>query len=270
MLPAISQICTLNAAFEDDIADFAAAKFEHVEVWLTKLEGYLKTNSLDDVRKLREENGVDFPVASMQGGLFAMDDEKRAVAWQLFHSRLDLCQQLEIGTIVVAADIGESLTQELLDGLVGRLTDIATAAGKRGLRVALEFQANSRFANNLQTAAALIHEVGSPHLGACIDVFHFFVGPSKLDDLVALGAERLFHVQFCDVADTARELAADGDRILPGDGDFALDSLVSGLRDIGYAGSVSIELMNPRIWQIPPLQVGEIGLTCLRKKLGMA
>jgi hypothetical protein len=29
-------------------------------------------------------------------------------------------------------------------------------------------------------------------------------------------------------------------------------------------------LMNPQIWRIPPLQFGEIGMTALRKVLGLA
>ena len=77
------------------------------------------------------------------------------------------------------------------------------------MRVALEFQSQARFVNNLQTAAALVAEVGSPHLGLCLDAFHFYVGPSKFHDLGYLNRDNLFHVQLCDIADTPREFAAD-------------------------------------------------------------
>lgn len=269
MIPAISQICTLNSPFEDDIADYAAAKCEYVEIWLTKLESYLKDRSLDDVRRLCEKNRVKLPVASFQGGLFTTDPAKRKVAWKLFRERLELCQRLEIETLVVAADISDPLSQELLDRLVPTMTEIATESGRRGRRTAMEFQAKSSFANNLETAAALVSEVGSPHLGICLDAFHFFVGPSKLADLRFLDAGSLFHVQFCDLADTARELASDGDRILPGDGDFQLHSLVDWLRSINYSRIVSLELMNPQIWQIPALQVGEIAMSSMQKCLAL-
>jgi hypothetical protein len=33
---------------------------------------------------------------------------------------------------------------------------------------------------------------------------------------------------------------------------------------------VSIETMNPQLWQIPPRQFGEIAITALRKLLGLA
>ncbi len=83
-------------------------------------------------------------------------------------------------------------------------------------------------------------------------------------------AENLFHVQLCDLAGVPRELATDADRVLPGDGDFQIGPIVERLRQIGYAGSVSIELMNSQIWQIPPRQFGEVAITALRRVLGLA
>jgi sugar phosphate isomerase/epimerase len=101
-------------------------------------------------------------------------------------------------------------------------------------------------------------------------VFHYYIGPSKLEDLAQLPAHRLFHVQFSDLAGIPRELATDSDRILPGDGDFALRPIVDYLRTIDYQGGVSVELFNPTIWQVPPGQVAEVSITALRKVLGLA
>ena len=63
---------------------------------------------------------------------------------------------------------------------------------------------------------------------------------------------------------------SDADRILPGDGDFQLAPIIDRLRAIGYSGAVSVELMNPGLWQVPPRQFGEIAMTALRKLLGQA
>ena len=49
-----------------------------------------------------------------------------------------------------------------------------------------------------------------------------------------------------------------------------LEPIVDCLRHIGYDGAVSVELMNPQMWQIPALQFGEIAMTALRKVLGLA
>ncbi|MBI2825285.1 MAG: sugar phosphate isomerase/epimerase [Planctomycetia bacterium] len=270
MIPAISQVCTLSAPFERDIEDFAAAACDTVEIWLGKLETWLASHSIADVRTLLAEQGVAAPVASFQGGLLTSEGDARKAHWEHFARRLTLCRDLGIGTLVVAGDILGPLGQQDLDRVQVSLVQAAEHAGQQGLRLALEFQAQATFANNLQTAASLVAETGSPHLGLCLDAFHYFTGPSKAEDLAYLTVDNLFHVQLCDTAGVARELAADADRILPGDGDWNLLPILDRLREIGYQGCVSIELMNPQIWQIQPRQVAEVGMTALRKLLGQA
>jgi 2-keto-myo-inositol isomerase len=77
-------------------------------------------------------------------------------------------------------------------------------------------------------------------------------------------------VQIADLSGVPRELATDADRILPGDGDFQLAPILAALRDLGYEGWVSLELMNPTFWRANPKQVAEIAVTSLRKILGLA
>jgi 4-hydroxyphenylpyruvate dioxygenase len=49
-----------------------------------------------------------------------------------------------------------------------------------------------------------------------------------------------------------------------------LEPIVERLRAIDYTGAVSVELMNPQLWMVPPRQFGEIAMTALRKVLGLA
>ncbi len=270
MLPALSQVCSLNSPFDRDIDEYAAAKCAAIELWLGKLETYLEGHSVDDVRRLLETHEIAAPVASFQGGLLASQGEARKVHWEHFERRLDLCQSIGVQTIVVAGDIPPPLDEQVVDRVRMSLGLAADRAAEHDMRVAFEFQSNAALANNLQTAAALVAECARPTLGLCLDAFHWYVGPSKTEDLAYLSSENLFHVQLSDLAGVVRELAVDGDRVLPGDGDLPLDAIVESLRQIGYAGVVSVELMNPQIWQIPALQFGEIAMTALRKVLGLA
>jgi 2-keto-myo-inositol isomerase len=267
MLPTLSQVFCLNSPFDRDLEDFAGAGGQYVEVWLTKLENYLQSHTLKDVHYWLEKTRLSLPVASFQGGLLASQGEARREAWDHFRRRIDLCCELNIGTIVVACDVPQPLTQQTIERVQVSLVQVAQEAGQRGLRAALEFRADSAFGNNLQTAAALIADVGSPHLGICLDAFHWHVGPSKTEDLGYLTADNLFHVQLCDLADTPRELARDSDRILPGDGDIPLAPLINHLRQIDYRGCLSIELLSPQLWQIPALQLADAGLAALRRLL---
>jgi 2-keto-myo-inositol isomerase len=270
MLPTLSQVCSLSSPFEKDLEDYAAGHVTSVELWFTKLENYVASHSTKAVRELLDQFGLTAPVVSFQGGLLTSQGDARREAWEQFHKRIALCREIGIGTIVIAGDILPPLDQVGLDRVQTSLVQVAQACGAAGLRAALEFQSTAVFGNNLQTAAALVAEVGSPHLGLCFDVFHYHCGPSKLEDLGYLTRENLFHVQLCDLSDVPRELARDADRILPGDGDLPLAPVVARLREIAYEGPVSVELMNPQLWQVPARQFGEIAITALRRTLGVA
>lgn len=270
MKPALSQVCSLESPFQKDVEDYAAAHVEAMEVWLTKLEGWLKDRSPEQLRELLDQNNMRLPVASFQGGLLSSQGEARREAWELLVRRLELCRQLGIGTLVVACDTTAPLQQTDIERVQMSLQQLAEAAGRHQMRAALEFQARAALGNNLQTAAALVHDVGSPHLGLCLDAFHLHIGPSKYDDLGYLTADNLFHVQLSDIADRPRELATDSDRILPGEGEIRCDLIIDRLRQINYQGHVSIEIMNPQLWRVPALQFGEIGITALRRLLGQA
>jgi 4-hydroxyphenylpyruvate dioxygenase len=270
MLPALSQVCSLNSPFETDIADYAAGACGAIEVWLGKLETYLERHTLDDVRALLEKHEVTAPVASFQGGLLTSQGEARKAHWEHYAKRLEICQALGVRTIVVAGDVAGPLSEQDFERLRVSLVQAAERAAEKNIRVALEFQAKATLPNNLQTAVALIAECAHPALGLCLDAFHCYTGPSKTEDLGYLSNDLLFHVQLSDLVGVSRETATDSDRILPGDGELPLEPIVDCLRHIGYDGAVSVELMNPQMWQIPALQFGEIAMTALRKVLGLA
>jgi len=270
MQPCLSQVCSLESPFETDIADYAAGHCPAVELWLTKLETYLQSHTVEDAEKLLAEHQIAAPAASYQGGLLTSQGDARREAWELFDARLALCKSLGIQVLVVACDMPSPLTASDLERARASLVDVGARAAKAGVKAALEFQARSAAGNNLQTALALVEEAGSTHLGICLDAFHYYTGPSQPEDLAGLTAGNLFHVQLCDLLSVPREFATDSDRILPGDGDIPLTPIVQHLQNINYQGAVSIELMNPQIWRIPALQFGETAITALRKVLGQA
>jgi sugar phosphate isomerase/epimerase len=149
------------------------------------------------------------------------------------------------------------------------LKQAAQWAAGYGVRLALEFRGSNAFCASLDTALALVAACGEPNVGINFDVFHYYTGPSKFEDLDLLTGDNLSYVQLCDLAGVPRELATDADRILPGDGDFQLEPILERFRAIGYEGWVSLELLNPTLWQSKPTQVAEIGITALRRVLGL-
>ena len=270
MIPCISQVCSLGSSFEDDIDGYADAAGSAIELWLTKLEEYLVGHKPAEVRARAADRGLALAAAAFQGGILISQGESRRAAWDQFQRRLETCAELGIPVLVTTADFLGPFSQIDIERAQVSLRQAGETAAMHGVKIALEFQARNTFVNNLETAAMLVQSTAHPSVGICLDLFHFFIGPSKPDDLRLLTPAMLFHVQVSDVADRPRELASDADRILPGDGDFPLQPIFEHLRQMGYAEAVSLELLNPMFWQIPSRQIGEIGLTALRVALGQA
>ena len=265
----ISEATTLPASFAEDVAAYADAGCTAMEIWLTKLEKHLESHSTAQTRSLLAERQMTLAAASYQGGLLLSQGEQRRAHYDHFRRRLDLCQQFEIPILLVVADFVEAMDRTSLERAVVSLKQAAQWAAGFGVRLALEFRAKAAFCASLDTALALVTQCGEPNVGINLDVFHYYAGPSKFDDLRLLTPTTLAFVQLSDLAGIPRELATDADRVLPGDGDFQLKPILEQLRGLGYDGWLSLELMNPILWNAKPSQVVELGMMALQRLLGL-
>ncbi len=270
MKPCISEATTLSTSFADDVAAYAGAGCPGMEVWLTKLEQHLEKHSADATRRLLEERGLALAAASYQGGLLLSQGEQRRAHFDHFRRRLDLCRAFAIPTLLLTADFTGPVDAAALERAVVSLKQAAQWAAGFDVRLALEFRGRAPFCASLDTALALVRHCGEPNVGVNLDVFHYYTGPSKFEDLALLSPADLAFVQLCDVAGVPRELATDAYRVLPGEGDFRLGPIVDQLRRIGYDGWVSLELLNPTLWQVPAAQVADLGFTALQRVLASA
>lgn len=261
----ISQATTMSSPFEADIPAFADVEWPAVELWLTKLEKHLDTTPIDSVAQLLRGRGIVPAAASYQGGLLLSQGEQRKAHFEHFKRRLDLCQALGVPTLVLAPDYLPRPDPQAWQRAVVSLTQAAQWAAGFDVRIALEFRGVDSFCTSLDTAISLVEACGEPNAGVCFDLFHFYKGPSKLEDLAGLTARNLAHVQFCDVAGVPRELMTDSDRVLPGDGDFHPGPIVQHLNKIGYEGYISLEVMSPVLWEMKLTQVAELGQMALRR-----
>lgn len=272
MVPALSSVTTLHATFADDVNACADAGCTAMEVWLTKLEEYLQGGGAwakpEAVKQLLADRGVRLVGAAYQGGLLLTQGEERRAQYTQLQHRLSLCQEFGIETLIIVPDAAARLAAEDVGRIQVSLAQVAELASSFGVRLALEFRSDARWCTSVPTAVALVADTGSPHLGLCLDLFHYYTGPSKYEDLGLLTRDNLFAVQLCDLSGVARELASDSDRILPGEGDFLIHPILDHLRHIEYSGYVTAELMNPEIWKMKPVQVAEAAFACLRRLLG--
>ena len=262
MIPSISQVCSLGSSFAEDLAQL---DLPGIEVWLTKLETFVGEHGLAEAQRAVERYGGRLVAASYQGGLWQESSSRRVEAWEHLRRRLELCRALQIPLLVVAADVTGQASAERVAAWQSELRRAGALAQAYGVRLAIEFQARAPFANNLLSLAAILAPLQHPALGICLDAFHFYVGPSQTEDLGRCPPELLTHVQLCDLVQRPRELATDGDRVLPGDGDIYLAPILNHLRDMGYSGAVSVETLSPVLGQIAPASLGDAARAALEK-----
>lgn len=69
MKPCISQATTLKNPFEADPSIYSRNGWTDVEIWLTKLETFLRDHTLAEARTALESDGIKPVAAASQGGL---------------------------------------------------------------------------------------------------------------------------------------------------------------------------------------------------------
>ena len=255
----ISQLSTLSTPIEAEFKAYARGGWEFCEVWLTKLETYLKDHSIAEARSLFNEFAIKPISAACQPGLLVARGEEERSHWSDFERRLALLAELAIDLLVITPDFVHPIREDDPGRVRAKLAEAAALAERFGVRLALEFHKSSRLLSSLDTAIAFVTDVGSPHLGICFDLFHYYCGPSKPEDLGYLNRDNLFLVQVSDLLGPPRELATDSDRILPGEGVIESAPPLEHFGKIGFDGPLTLELANPGLWRIPAEQLADFG-----------
>lgn len=189
MKPCISQATILTSPFEADLPVLSRNGWTDVEIWLTKLESFLNGHSLAEARAMLEADGIKPVAAASQGGLLLSQGAERALHWDHFRHRLGLLAELGVPTLLVTPDFVPHVRGDDFPRAAAALAEAAELALSAGVRIALEFQRSSSFCACLETAVAVIEQSGTSNAGVCLDVFHYYTGPSKLEDLASLRAK---------------------------------------------------------------------------------
>ena len=136
------------------------------------------------------------------------------------------------------------------------LREAADVAGRFNVSLMLEFSKFFTFTNSLSTALMLVRAANHPHVRMMLDTYHLWIGVSKFEDLELLRDGELLHMHFEDTPrEPVRELLEQRHRVLPGDGIAPLRRIVEAVKRKGYAGALSVELMDPSFQSMDPYQL---------------
>jgi len=243
------------AGYQHALEGWAKAGIKNVELTANHLDEFMKTNSLQAAKRVLTDNGLT-PVSANAGapGIFE-PNPKRAEALENLRHR---CQQFaELGLPRIYQPSASSAKFTLEDFKAGavNMREVGEIAKGFNLTFMVEAPRNSTFIASLSTLLKMTRDANHPSLKPMFDFYHFWTGPSRMEDLESVRPGEIAHVHFQDVPDIPREMLDQTTREIPGDGIAPVDRILQALAKAEYTGTLSVELFLPRFTQGDPFTI---------------
>jgi 2-keto-myo-inositol isomerase len=251
----MNQFSSNGADFRTAMEGYARAGIRAVEVWLAKVREFADKESAATARRLLDDLGLK-PVSANNHVGIVEPNAARARALDDLKAKAELLRAIGCRQIVTISATTEKYTVDDYRRAADNLREAGEIARAYDVTLILEFSRYFTLANSLSTALALVRAANHPNVRVMLDTWHFWIGVSKFEDLELLRDGELAHVHFEDVpAEPVRELLEQRHRVLPGQGIAPLRRIVDALKRKGYAGPLSVELMDPAFHAMDPYQL---------------
>jgi len=135
------------------------------------------------------------------------------------------------------------------------MREVGGIAGQYKLVFMVEAPRNPTFIASLSSLLKTTRDANHPSLKSLFDFYHFWSGPSRMEDLESARPGEIGHVHFQDVPNVPREMLDQTTREIPGDGIAPLDGILQALAKAEYSGTLSVELFLPRFTQGDPFAI---------------
>ena len=247
----LSEISTIGATFEEDVAAYAEAGFDGIGIWEFKLPEDDKAN----IALLREAGLQVATCVPAIPSFFPLrlpwmegppDPQQRITALSNSVRRL---ARYKPESVLCLTGPGESPAEWNL--VVDGLQKVAAVARRARVRLGLEpvnpaQRESMSFVTSLATALDLLDVAGLPEVGVMADTYHLW---NESPEALASIAERVTGLHVADVPLEPER----ADRVLPGESGRRSAVLVRALFEAGWDGFVDVEIYSTpeRFWRLP-------------------
>ena len=235
-------LALLSGDFEQRLKKAASLGYDGVEL----LAARPRDLDLDAIRQSVAAAGLE--IAAVASGavymmdrltLLAADQEVMQHAAVRLHDLIDMAAQVGAPLVTVGGFRGRLAWAggpEARGILIRALSEAAEHAARQGIRLVLEplNRYETDILQNTEQTLAFLEKVGCSSIGLLLDTFHVNIEEPSLTDCFcqAARAGRLWHVHI-----------GDSNRLAPGWGHLDFSRTVTTLREIGYRGYLSAELL---------------------------
>ena len=241
------------------------AGYAGVELWINDVYEHVgRGGEVRDVERALSDFGLIVPCTIALRGWGEASELEYPLMLDEARRRMELAARLGSPWLVCSpprepCDLGQ---------VTRRYQDLLRLGREAGVRPTFEYISFFRTASSLAEAWQVVQDADDDDATLILDAFHSWNTESTLDQLRAIPASRISHYHIDDAAPgIPPRRQTDPDRVMLGDGVIDLAAEVAVLREIGYQGTVSLELFNRQLWQQDPRSVLDLGLERMRSLL---
>lgn len=239
----------------------AKAGYVAIEPWINEITKYVEEGgSLKDLRKRIADHGLEVASGIGFAEWIVDDPERRKKGLENAKRDMDLLRQIG-GKRLAAPPAGATDQADLnLTAAAERYHALCEIGDSQGVVPMVEVWGFSKSLTRLSEAAHVAIQSGHPKACVLPDVYHLYKGGSPLAGLKQLTKSAVHHFHLNDYPARPQATITDADRVYPGEGVAPLAELFKLLRDMGYDGSLSVELFNREYWKQDALTVAKTAL----------
>ncbi len=255
MLLSIHQNTSRAAGFRGSLEGWARAGIQYVELNDRMLDGFLENDTLAGARSLLNDLGMTPVSAAAVMQDIWIPGPARAASLETWRRRCDQFANLGLERVYSPAITNRPVTAEDFAATPACVREAGEIAAEYNLTAMIEFLRTSTHLATLPSALNVIRAADHPNVRPMLDIFHFWSGLSKFEDLDLLEPGELAHAHFQDLLEGPRELINNDSRLIPGDGIAPLVRILRKLAEKEYDGALSVELFRAELVRGDPFQV---------------
>ena len=251
----LHQTTSRRAGYRRALEGWAKAGVTAVEITDVMLDEFLATDTLAAAKRAITDLGLT-PVSSaaVLPDLWIPGPE-RAASLETWRKRCDQFATLGFPKIYCPSITSRKVTAEDFAATPACMREAGDIAKQSNLMSMVEFARTSTHLSTLRSTLTLVREAAHPQVRPMFDVFHFWSGMSKFEDLDLIRPGEIAHVHLQDVLDTPRELIDNNGRVIPGDGHAPVAAILRKLAEKQYSGPLSVELFLVELQEGDPFAV---------------
>jgi sugar phosphate isomerase/epimerase len=220
-----------------------------------------------DVEKALADHGLIVPCTIAMRAWGEASDEEYPILLDEAKRRLELARRLGSPYLVCSPPREACDTQQL----TRRYRDLLEIGRQVGCKPTYEYISFFRSTASLQQAWQIVQAADDPDATIILDAFHTWNTNSPQELMLEIPASRISHYH---IDDAHPQIPAtqqrDPDRTMLGEGPIDLKRELQILREIGYEGTISLELFNPSLWEQDPAEVLKMGYDRLQALIAEA